>query len=265
MSYQSIVTSSELPSVIPRSDAESARFGLEVGRLELGPDADVPVEQVNDAVERSTLDVIVLRYPAAWIDFPARLAASARRIHQADTLMYYRAQMDELPSCPVELPDGFSVRHAVQPSDRAMLERAVRAAYENYGSHYRSNPLFAPADILEGYVEWALRATFETADTNTVVVCDPQGVVQGFLVVSEGQYPELQLGGVTPSVRRRGIHTALVRAACERIASRGGSDAYTSSQVQNLGSQRTWIRLGFRPELALNTVHFTRSSTVASG
>jgi ribosomal protein S18 acetylase RimI-like enzyme len=262
MSYQSILASSELPEVIPRSERESDRFGLELGRVELGPDADVGVDELIGLVERSALDVIVVRHPAAWTDFPARLAVPSRRTHQADTLMYYRAALEAPLPSRVELPDEVSIR-ALEPRDGALLEQAVRATFAGYQSHYRTNPLFSPADILEGYVDWALRAAFDAGDTSANVVCDSEGLVQGFVVMSEGEFPELLLTGVLEGARGRGIYTAMIRAACERISRLGGSALYASTQAHNLGSQRTWIGLGFRLELVLSTVHLTRSNLVA--
>ena len=261
MSYRSIVDARELPAEVPRSDVESARFGVEFGRLEIGPDADVTLPQLKALVASSPLDVIMIRYPAARIEIAAGLQIADRRTHHADTLMYYRCDLSRQRR-QSSLVDGFTA-HTAEPSDSSVIARLVHETFDEYGNHYRTNPLLAAHRIAEGYVEWALHTAFEIPNTRAVLVRDVDGVAQGFAVTSGGPSPELLLTGVRSEVRRRGVYTSMLAAELSRVAGSRRDAFYASTQAQNLGSQRAWISLGFRLELVLNTVHVTKSDLLA--
>src|SRR4051812_46960974 len=114
MSFESIRSTRQVPTAVPTSETESARFDLDIGRVEFGPDAKVDLDDLIALIERSPLDVIVVRYPASWIDFPARLVVRGRHSHQADTLMYYVRHLADRPPQRA-LPEGFTVRPVGAP------------------------------------------------------------------------------------------------------------------------------------------------------
>jgi GNAT superfamily N-acetyltransferase len=265
VSYASIREARSLPLSVPISEVESARFGLGLGRVELGPDARVDLADLVGLIDESPLDVIVVRYPAAWTDAAAGLTVRGRQAHHADTLLCYGYDPDLADRSSLRaLPEGFSVRTAGRLVDTATLERLVRACLEGYSSHYGTNPLLPPKDIVEGYVEWTLRTSAEPG-AEVILSFDQQGIGRAFAVVIDGRYPEILLAGVEPEARGRGLYTAMISHACQHSASRSNESLHTSTQAQNLASQQTWLGLGFRLEMVLNTVHLTKIDLVRRG
>ena len=229
------------------SEYESKRFGVSVDRISVSASAGTPLPEVLAAVEKSTADVVVLRYPAREVTWFAALAAGDRTALLADSLIYW------------SLPVGKGRRPAPLAGFNAGLETAidddlvddlVGDIFGDYGNHYCSNPLFDRALALAGYQEWARRSI---AQDGAVVLRGPDRRVLGLATVGqERSWTEIELAGIVPAEQGRGRYGHLLAAVEDTSSSKR---LVISTQGHNTGVQRAWARYGFEPVHTLLTVH----------
>ena len=119
---------------------------------------------------------------------------------------------------------------------------------------FRSNPFFDPDRAAAGYVEWALS---RVADENglVLVLCRDNEPIGLATLADLGTELEIELAGLVSSAQGRGDYGSLL-AGCLRTAARSGKGRVViSTQADNVRVQRAWIRAGFKPFAAVETVH----------
>ncbi|TCN39198.1 hypothetical protein EV644_107167 [Kribbella orskensis] len=245
MSWYDALEAGEL--TIRPGDYESRRFGVAVDRISISASAGTPLPEVLAAVDKSTADVVILRYPAREVSWFAALASGPRTALLADSLVYW------------SLPVGKGRRPAPLAGFAAMLEPAVDDdlvddlvgdIFGDYGNHYCANPLFARTQALAGYQEWARRSV---EDQGAVVLRGPDRRVLALATVDQQRsWTEIELAGVVPAEQGRGRYGHLLAAVEDAATSRR---LVISTQGHNTGVQRAWARYGFEPIHTLLTVH----------
>jgi GNAT superfamily N-acetyltransferase len=239
------------PLQLTPSPAESARFGLRVCRLRLGPVSDLDVDVLRHALDEQQPELVIVRYPASEVRmFAALLDLEGYVALYADSLTYWR--WDAGSSVPVAA--AIELRPTADPAEIGTL---VRSIFEGYGNHYMSNPLLDPSGSLEGYVEWA---TTSLANASTAFVGVERGArAVGFVLVDWGEDPpNIQLAGILPDERGHGRYRHLIEATMAEAVARGFGALQISTQVHNRAVIGTWSRLGWRPADTFTTVHLVK-------
>jgi GNAT superfamily N-acetyltransferase len=236
--------------IVP-SDIESRRFDLTVGR------AAVDENSIDDVVTGlDQFDVVIVRSAAECRYAVQRLAAAPRHhLVPADHLMYWGCRTDAASGPPASLPEGWTIRPAIDVRD---VVAVVRASFDHYGSHYSANPLFNPSDVLDGYCEWA--ADLHASDMVwSYSMYDefyrPVGVA---LTDHSGPDPDIRLAGMIPDAQGRGCYAALIQAVNRMASSSGFSGLLISTQSTNIRVMRAWARMGFLPVSTTMTNHMIR-------
>ncbi|MDQ1519108.1 MAG: hypothetical protein QOI55_181, partial [Actinomycetota bacterium] len=143
----------DLPRELSLAPLETARYGVGIARLDISPDAAAVPGQILDAFERSEARILVLRYPAQYADWFAQLVRPPLRVLHADTLVYYRQDLERVD------PRAALPRGVITGGD-ALTEREVgslvRTVFAGYGNHYRANPELDADRSIDGYVEWTV-------------------------------------------------------------------------------------------------------------
>jgi GNAT superfamily N-acetyltransferase len=250
MSWYDALEAGEL-TVRPSVDA-AKRFGISIDRMSVSASAGTPLAEVLGAVERSTAEVIVLRYPARETTWFAALAGGPRQALLADTVVYW------------SLPTGKGRRPAPLAGFSAQLERTidddvvddlVADVFGDSGNHYCSNPIFDRARALAGRQDWARR---RIAEAGAVVLRGPDRRVLALAAVDQQRsWTEIQLAGVVPAEQGRGRYGHLLAAIEDACASRR---LVVSTQGHQTGIQRIWSRYGFEPVHNLLTVHLVAAT-----
>lgn len=245
------------------SISESGRFGLSVGRIDVpfSASADTSLTRVRELIAGAAAaeDVIVLRYPSAWVRWPAELHSCGRDLIHADALIHFELGL-EAPLPGRTAPSGLRVLEA-DDLDVGKLEELVPEIFRDHTNHYLANPLFDPSAVIAGYQEWV---RLSLARDRAVVLLDA-GEPAGFLTFSaEGPRAELSLGGVLPKARRRGAFTALMVEAGRSAATAGCRSVGGPTHVQNVGTQRAFTAAGYRPAHAFNTMHAVRAGLLGA-
>lgn len=228
--------------MIGRSEIESRRFGVEVYRANVETEADATA-----AVEFEQADLIVARVDTKAVALVQALERGGYFL--CDTLVYFRGE-----TARFDAPGAVEGLRIADVTDAAALEPVARAAFSDFFGHYHTDARLDGAVATEGYVEWCVSAL---AWTNGYVLGAFDGdTLAGFATVRvEDDAAEIVLNGVSPSYQRRGIYSALVQTIGHRAKERGVSRIFSSTQIQNLGPQKTWSRHGLLPAESKYTFH----------
>ncbi|MEU8226323.1 N-acetyltransferase [Kribbella sp. NPDC048915] len=250
MSWYDALEAGEL-TVRPSVDA-AKRFGVSIDRMSVSASAGTPLADVLAAVERSTADVVVLRYPARETTWFAALAAGPRRALLAETVTCWALPVGK-GRRPAPLA-GFTAQHETQLDDD-LIDDLVADIFGDSGNHYCANPMFDRALALAGRQEWARR---RIAEAGAVVLRGPDRRVLALAVLDErGSWTEIQLSGVVPAEQGRGRYGHLLAAVEDACTTRR---LVVTTQAHQTGIQRIWARYGFEPMHNLLTVHLVAAT-----
>lgn len=239
------------------SESESDRFGRSVGRIEVPLEA--PREEASALVRRElarpTPDLLFLRYPAQYVDWFAAFRGHGRDLLFADTLVYWRLDLDDARIGPGESRSGLAIERSPMPEDD--LAALVSDVFEDYANHYRANPLLSPRSALMGYREWVRRSV--ERDALVRLVHSDQGTV-GFatLTIGECGVAEVLLAGIRTDVQGTGLYPHLLAGCADLARARRCRQLVISTQGHNTDVQRAWSRFGMVPVATFSTVHALR-------
>jgi GNAT superfamily N-acetyltransferase len=229
---------------------ETARFGVVCAHV---VDIDAPLDAIDKAARSQDVAMLTARLDTAHLGRVHELESAGFRL--MDTLVYFscRLQNDDVP---VAHPGGVTIRLA-EPSDAPAVMQVAREAFRDYIGHFHSDPRLDSAAADDVYVEWAQTSIERSSmDTPALVVCK-DGEIAGFLTLrlNDAREAEIVLNGVHPRHQRGGVYGLLVSQAKRLAQSLGRSEVIVSTQVNNVGAQRVWVRDGFAPQRSLYTLH----------
>lgn len=238
------------------SPYDSARFGIAVDRISVSAASAATLEDVLDAINASTADVVVLRYPADRMSWFAALTELDRTAIVADNLVGWKLATGQ-GRRPPPLPGGLEIVDSVSAAE---MDAMIVDAFRDYGNHYRANPLFDPALVLAGYQEWARREiTSGVVAIRNTESRDRESGMLGFVTYGAASgVAEIELSGVVSGAQNAGLYHHLLAGTEGRAASRGIESVVISTQSRNVRVQRRWADYGFKPVLSIFTVHLIR-------
>ncbi|MEO6018622.1 MAG: GNAT family N-acetyltransferase [Knoellia sp.] len=243
------------------SAVESARFGLDIGRVVVGydvTDAASADSRVSEELRSSTEDLLILRWPAHFTRLGAAVAHSDWLTFPADTLTYWEAAPSAL-LMEGELEEGLEIVRSttVSKATEEAIAAVLSDSFAAYGSHYSANPRLDATQGLAGYIEWACAAY--RADPGNVILLhrasQPIGVAT---MTGSDEDLEVELAGLTSAAQGQGLYPRLLAAVGQVAAKEGFSRVIISTQVHNVRVQRAWVRAGMKPFAAVSTVHALR-------
>lgn len=229
------------------SETESRRFGCEVFRLE----ADVIPDDLGSQMDAVGAAILILRLPTSNLNWPHRLTAAGLQFSPAGALVHYGG-----PAETSEPPRHLEFVQVLPEDSDAIgqLERLVRAVFKGYQSHYSASPEFPEDLVLDGYVEWAESYATDGDRRVYLVRRGEQWAGFGSLRLDAEDVVGV-LHGVAPGSEGQGIHTEIIRHVQRVGAAIGRTHMRTSTQIQNIRAQRSWISAGLRPEQSEWTIH----------
>jgi GNAT superfamily N-acetyltransferase len=232
------------------SPLESRRFGLKVLR---GSADKLDAYGLLQTIVEQQADVAILRLPSTEQHTLHKLELMPFPVVVADTLVYYQCDMTVAPPKPLRNTD-LEVRIA-QPEDRQLLQSLIDEIFQDYSTHYYSNPVFDRQQILDGYKEWTL-GYLEPGDSRVCFLFYRNGQAIAFVTCNlMAEHGEIVLGGVLPSAQGGGVYSDFIRYSMKYIAEHGLSKVLVSTQIQNYAVQKVWVREGYTLIKAYSTVH----------
>lgn len=232
------------------SHLESTRFNLRILR---GSFTQLdPYELLRTIVDQRA-DVAILRLPSSQQHQLAQLSLLPFPVIVADTIVSFDCDLREYPAQPLR-NTRLVIRQATF-ADKEVLEELVDLSFKNYRTHYNSNPLFDPQLVLAGYKEWAL-STLEPGNKRVCFLfyLDEQAVAYATNEVHD-TYGEGIIFGARPNIPVKNLYVDLLNYTKQYMRDQGLNRVRATTQVQNLGVQRAWVRMGLFPARAHCTVH----------
>ncbi len=231
---------------IAYSEVDSRRFGKRIYRAIVLDESTA--RRVCAFAAEQPIDLMVARSPAVALV----QILEAAGFFLADTHVTYRGSTSGFTGAPA-LP-GTEIR-AYRPADAPELEALARVCFTDYDGHYHADPRLDKAVCTEGYVEWCLSATGDR-HARVLVACS-DGRLSGFLTMRRpsADAGEVVLNGVGPAYQRRGIYTALFRAAGHRLRREGARELVVATHLSNLAPQKVWVRHGLELHAVRYTLH----------
>jgi GNAT superfamily N-acetyltransferase len=231
------------------SPLESARFGLRVGRCAFDePLSPLDIDRLIRSVSSSAYDVVIVRVPAM-----ARLGLNFARGTEIDVLF---AGSDITYEAAVR---ACAADHAIRTVSEwtQQLEDLVRDIFGGYRNHVDVNPRMDSSLVSDGYAEWA---SAHVGERNRAVLSlteadDPIALAA---IAFDGARVVVDLAGVVSAARGRGVYARLLDGVEQVAHARGCSSLRITTQVDNIGPQRAWVRRGWLPMSANNTYHLLR-------
>jgi len=240
-----------LPDVLEESAVDTRRFGRSIGRLVIAVGAVVEPAAIAQRFAESDLDTLVVRYPAQHTSWFAALSTEVVRPLHADNLIYFAGVTEPLPQ-QVDEP-GLADASAL---DSGVLARLTREIFADYPNHYTANPFIDAGRVTAGYEEWVDRHL--RAVGQDVIVLGDAGELTGLAALTIDDNVSVDLAGVAPSRRGRGLYETLLRIVSDRGFGSGAASVTISTQTHNTAPMRTWVTLGWKPVVTLETVHLIR-------
>jgi len=236
------------------SPLESARFGLRVFR---GRAVAIDAPSLHKAIDTERVDVAILRMPVQSPDSLVLLAAAGLAPIVADTLVHYDIDLQD-DHAAVTAISALRLRPAGS-ADAALIESMTREIFAGYSSHYRENPLFRPADILEGYAQWASSHVRASSGGAAAWIVEADSQPLGFSCYRIDHETRRAIGvlnGILPAARGRGVYRDMLRRMLVEFGKRGARRFAIATQVGNSAVQRVWIGEGLQLRKTENTIHF---------
>jgi len=247
------------------STLESKRFNLIILR---GSTPKLDAFGLLQAIVAQRADVAILRLPSTEQHILHQLQLLPFPTIVADTLVYYQCDLTTASIKPLRNQD-LEVRMA-SLADTAALEQLIDLVFENYSTHYYSNPLFERQKILDGYKEWTLQY-LQPTEGRLCFLFFRGGQLIAFATCSRnGQESEGILYGVHPSAQGGGVYGDLIRYTMQFMKNEGATLMKVSTQVQNYAVQKVWAREGFYLSSSYCTIHLNallnqRSQSLVTG
>ncbi|GAA4040885.1 hypothetical protein GCM10022409_28600 [Hymenobacter glaciei] len=232
------------------SHLESTRFNLRILR---GSFTQLDPYELLRTIVDERADVAIFRLPSSQQHQLAQLSLLPFPVIVADTLVSFDCDLREYPAQPLR-NTRLVVRRATA-ADREVLEELVGLSFKEYRTHYNSNPLFDPQLVLAGYKEWAL-STLEPGDKRICFLfyLDGQSVAYATNEVHD-TYGEGIIFGARPNIPAKNLYVDLLNYTKQYMWDQGIKRVRATTQVQNHGVQRAWVRMGLLPARSYCTVH----------
>lgn len=233
------------------SELDSARFDMRVVRGRIG---DVAPRELAMEIMTSSCDVAIVRVPSRYSPLVNTLQRWALPVLHADTLVYYKCDLDNYQVPPLRNSD--IVFSQAGDADLTELRAMIDLTFRGYVSHYHANPLFPEGKILAGYQQWA--EGYATGQGRTLWIARRNGRLAAFAACRndpENGESEGILYGVNPQDAGGGLYGDLIRYTQSDAKKHGIRVMKVSTQVGNFAVQKVWSREGFHLFEALDTFH----------
>lgn len=232
---------------------ESRRFGRSIGRLDLR--GDERAVEVASAVAEAPYDLVIATVPTVGAQHPGSLSTAPVTARIMEVRTTWGGTVDPCRATTLTEVVRWDVTH----------ERLVVRVFAGYRNHMSRRDDVDPASVGSGYAEWAGRHVGVEGAALLTLDRSGHGEVEGFAAVSTSEPGTtiVDLAGVVPEARGRGVYSRLLDGVEEWAAARGSARIRIATQMDNLAPQRAWARRGWLPERSEWIVHLERADVTA--
>jgi len=231
------------------SPLDEARFGVRTARA-----MDVTADQLPEIFEfcsYQNVQFLIARCSTRELNTLQAMESAGFLI--MDTLIYF--YFDLLRKT---LPERRQVTiRSVRPQDIEVIADVARQAFRGYESHYHADLRLDRSACDDLYVDWAVRSCTQKDMADEVLVAEANNEVFGFLALKStgNNEADCRLYAVSHQTQRKGVGQALLIEALYWGKSKGLNALMISTQITNIASQKSCIRVGFEPYCSFHTFH----------
>ena len=231
------------------SPLDENRFGVRTARA-MNLTAHL-LPQVMDFCHQHEVQFLITR--CSTKDLSAVQAMQRNGFLLMDTMVYFRY---DLMCTAVPERRDVDIRF-VQGDDTEIVSRIASQAFHEYDGHYHADPRLNRSSCDDLYVDWALRSCTQKDLADEVLVAKLDDEVVGFLTIKllKNQEADGRLFAVLPQAHGRGIGQALLIEALHWSKLHGLNAMVISTQITNIASQISQVRVGFYPHESFYTFH----------
>lgn len=239
------------------SPVESSRFGYATDRINVGAlvqSTNSLAASVQATIEASNATIKIVRYPSELVSLFRDLHLEGTHLYPGGSLLYW-----ESPPLSLVSDEGDEGTREVPAAHRndfaAVIAKVLEDSFAGYINHYSANPLIPHGAVVDGYLEWAQRTMADPANRVFVAMSDRDDVVGVAVIAVAGRVWEIELASISTAAQRQGKYLTLIGRVLASAKMEGAERVVISTQSHNIGVQRAWSRLGFRPLASIDTVH----------
>ena len=169
-----------------------------------------------------------------------------------DTQVELSRDLQQIPMPTI--PKGYCVR-SLEPNDVLPVKAIARESFRI--DRWHSDKSLPDEACDEYYAEWVDSCVSGYAQEVLVATCD--NVAAAFMTLRsvEDLQGRIDLTAVERTHRGRGVYRSLVQSALNWAFEQGLSGMLATTQINNLGSQRTWIDEGFNCKSSCYVLHYS--------
>ena len=231
------------------SPLDEARFGVRTARA-----MDITADQLPEILEFcSHQDVQFLIARCSTRDSATLQVMESTGFLIMDTLVYYYFDLFRK-----NLPERRQVSiRTIRPQDIEAIADVARQAFRGYESHYHADLQLDRSACDDLYVDWAVRSCTQKDMADEVLVAEVNNEVFGFLALKsiENNEADCRLYAVSQNTQQKGVGQALLIEALYWCKSKGLNALMISTQITNIASQKSCVRVGFEPYCSFHTFH----------
>ncbi len=242
------------------SQSESDRFGLRVGRST----ASVR-DRLGEVLESARAAVLSGQYDLVIVRAPYAIRPDASDPHWSDDVEVIDAGLAVTYEGDVD-----PSRVGGQAADEAVQLRRITAwgaheteivlkIFAGYRNHIAANPRLDHLLVPTGYADWSERHVDGRVPGDCYVLEEAAGQPLAFAAVAPtADAVVVDLAGVLPAHRGRGVYQRLLDLIEVEAAMLGFTKVRISTQVETTGAIRAWERRGWRETEREWTAHVMR-------
>ena len=232
------------------SELESKRFNKNIYRAQVN---NIDAKQLQKEIIEGESDILFLRIPSSKVEEIQKLDGLGMPYFQADTLVYYFADLNKYSPNPLRNDLQFV---SITDKNFSEVKRLVSIIFKDYSNHYDANQYIEKFNIIEGYTEWVTGFSNNAGKVSWFVQSNGKNI--GFATCSyniEENISEGVLYGVDPEYSGGGVYTDIIRFSQGYMKSLGITNMKVSTQIQNYSVQKVWSREGFCMKESYSTIH----------
>ncbi len=242
------------------SQSESDRFGLRVGRST----ASVS-ERSREALESARAAVLAGQYDLVIVRAPDAIRPDATDPHGSDDIevidagcaVTYEGDVDPSRIAGPAADEVVQLRRIIAWG--AHETEIVLEIFADYRNHIAANPRLDHSLVPMGYADWSERHVDGRIPGDCYVLDDATVQPLAFAAVAPtADALVVNLAGVLPAHRRRGIYQRLLDLIEVEAATLGFTKVRISTQVETKDAIRAWERRGWQETEREWTAHIMR-------
>ena len=229
--------------------AESERFGFKCARA-----YNVTANDFEDVVrfcQEHDVNLLTIRCDVSELAAVHAFEEAGCRL--MDTLVYYSRNTKTVQ----DTIDGGAEIRPIDRGEEDDVKEIAKHAFKNYIDHYHSDPRLDNEQADEAFASWAFRSCTDRSVADEVLVAVEEQEVFAFATMrlNDSEEGEGVLFAASRTVRRRGTYGRLISHGINWCKDKGAKRMIVSTQINNYGVQRVWVKQGFFHYKSFYTFH----------